>query len=106
MAAWAVKIAKKFPGCAFINGRAFPEELQRVVGRLGLEIPEKSMTDKTCIHCKDPNRTRHAIGRGEAHNIYAAESLARKWTDKGSAKEPITKEELDELVNALKGEPS
>lgn len=102
MAAWAVKIADKFPGSAFLYGAAYKEELTRVVERMGLVVPVKSMTDQTCIHCttgpKPPTQT------GYDASIYGASRMAREkgWKSQGSAMDPISKTELKELVDELK----
>lgn len=92
MAKWAVVLAEKYPGAAFAYMKAYKEEFHRIVDRLGFKVPEREMTDETCIHCltpREPNKAR------ASESIYSVAQLRKSWKSLGEA--GVTKEELENV---------
>jgi hypothetical protein len=92
MGKWAMVIAEKYPGAGFVNAKAYAEEFDRVVSRLGFKVPAGEMTDETCIHCLNPREPNKARAK---EDIYAANTASRNWKSLGEVL--VTKEELSRV---------
>jgi hypothetical protein len=94
MALWAIAIAKKFPGCAFVSGMAYKEEFQRVIENLGRPIPDTEMTDETCVHCQQGVKVTQ---RARVGTIYEASLRLRNMKAQalGNARSPDILQDLE-----------